>query len=59
MVKNGKDTKHTRKFSRRMHFARNGEELNLHKKLWYEGGLKLVDTGTKNVMGDELNNRLG
>ena len=42
-----------------MHFARNGEELNLHKKLWYEGGLKLVDTGTKNVMGDELNTRLG
>ena len=30
MAKNGKDTKHTRHISRRMHFVRNGEKFNMH-----------------------------
>ena len=51
MSKNGKDTKHTRNIYRIMHFLRNGEECNLHKALWCEGGMKLSDIGTKNVRG--------
>ena len=39
MAKNGKDTKQTRHISRRMNLGRNGEECNLHKKFWCEGGL--------------------
>ena len=31
MVKNGKDTKHTRNIARRMHFVRNGEKCKMHK----------------------------
>ena len=42
MDKNGKDTKHTRHISRRMHFVRNGEKCKMHKINWCEGGLKLV-----------------
>ena len=43
MAKNYKDTKHTRHISIRMHFLINGEECNLHKTVWYEGGLQLVE----------------
>ena len=50
MAKNGKDTKHTRHIARRMHFARNGEMCKMHKIDWCEGGLKLADIGTKNVI---------
>ena len=39
IAKNGKDTKHTRHISRRIHFVRNGEKLNMHKIDWCEGGL--------------------
>ena len=53
--KNGKDTKHTIHISRIMYFVRNGEEYNLHKTVWCEGGLKPEDIGTKNVRKDELN----
>ena len=42
MANNGKDTKHTRHISRRMHLVSNGEELNFHKTLWYEGGVLLI-----------------
>ena len=49
MAKNGKDTKHTRQVSRRMHFAINGEERNFKKTVCCEGGLQLEDIGTKNV----------
>ena len=49
MAKNGRDTKHTRNISRRMHFVRNGEKCKMHKTEWCEGGLQLVDIGTKNV----------
>ena len=34
MAKNGKDTKHTRHISRRMHFVRNGEKCKMHKIDW-------------------------
>ena len=57
--KNGKETKHTRHIFRRMHVVRNGGYFNYHNKMWCEGGLQLVDIGTKNVRGDELNPRLG
>ena len=33
ITNNGKDTKHTRHISIRMHSVRNGEECNLHKKV--------------------------
>ena len=58
MANNGKVTKKTRHIYRRMHFVRNGEEENIHNKVWYEGGLKLSYIGTKNVSEDELNPRL-
>ena len=49
MAKNGKDTKHTRQISRRMHYVRNGEKYKMHKIDWCEGFLKLADIVTKNV----------
>ena len=54
-VKNGKDTKHTIHIPRIINFVVNGEECNLHKTLWCEGGLKLSYIGTNNVREDELN----
>ena len=39
MAKNGNDTKNTKYIYRRMHFVRYGYEWNLHKTVWYEGGL--------------------
>ena len=50
LAKNGKDTNHTRQIVRRMHFVRNGEKCKMHKIDWCEGGLKLTDIGTKNVV---------
>ena len=58
MAKNGKDTKHTRNISRRMHLVRNGEKLKMHKIDWCEGGLQLEDIGTKNVSGPDLTPRM-
>ena len=58
MYNNCKDNKHTIHISTRMHFVRYSEECNLHKKLWCEGGLQLVDIGTNNVREDEMNCRL-
>ena len=43
MAKNGKDTKHTRHISRRVHLVRNGENSKMHKIDWCEGGLQLAD----------------
>ena len=54
MAKNGKDTKHTRHIARRMHFVRNGENCNMRKIDWCEGGLQLEDIGTKNVSEPDL-----
>ena len=58
MDKNGKDNKHTIHISRRMHFVRNGEDLNIHKTVWCEGGLQMLDIGRNNVMEDKLNSKL-
>ena len=59
MDKNDKDTKKTRHISRRMTFVTNGEECNMNKKVWYEGGLQLEDIETNNVMEGELSPTLG
>ena len=58
MAKNGRDTKHTRQISRRMHFVRNGEKCKMHKIYWCEGGLQLADIGTKNVSEPDLTPRM-
>ena len=54
MAKNGKDTKHTKHIARRMNFVRNGEKCKMHKIDWCEGGLQLVDIGTKNLSEPDL-----
>ena len=54
MDNNGKDTKHTRHISRRMHLVRNGEKCKMNKIDWCEGGLQLADIGTKNVSEPDL-----
>ena len=58
MAKNGRDTKHTRHISRRMHFVRNGEKCKMQKIDWCEGGLQLADIGTKNISEPELTPRM-
>ena len=58
MAKTVNNTKHTRHISRRMHFVRNGEEWNIQKTVWCEGGIQLVDIITNNVSEDGLNPRL-
>ena len=58
MAKNGRDTKHTRHISRRMHFVRNGEKCKMKTIDWCEGGLQLEDIGTKNVSEPELTPRI-
>ena len=54
MDKNCKDTKHTRHIARRVHLVRNGEKCKMQKIDWCEGGLQLVDIGTKNVSEPDL-----
>ena len=54
MANYGKDTKHTRHISRRIHFVRNGEKYKMHKIDWCEGGLQLADIGTNNVSEPDL-----
>ena len=49
MAKNGKDTKHTRHISRRVHFVRNGEKFKMHRIDWCEGGMKLAGIATNNI----------
>ena len=49
MDKSDKDTKNTRHIPRKMRFIRNGEEWNMYKIVWCEGGLQLADIGTNNV----------
>ena len=58
MDKNGKDAKHTRHISRRMHFLSNGEKCKMHKIDWCEGGLNLADIGTKNLSEPDLTPRM-
>ena len=57
MSKNGKDTKHTRRISRRVIFFRNGENFKMHKIDWCEGGLQLAEISAKNVGENYLNPR--
>ena len=58
MVKNGKDTKHTRHISWRMHFVRNRDKCKMPKLYWCEGDLQLVDIGTKNVNEPDITPRM-
>ena len=57
MAKNGKNTKHTRHISRRVHFVCNGENRKIHKVGWCEEGLQLADIATKNVGDNYLTSR--
>ena len=54
MAKNGKDNKHTRHISRRVHFIRNVEKCKMHNIYWCEVGLRLEDIAAKNVSEPDL-----
>ena len=58
MSNNGKDTKHTRHISRRVHFKKNRETWKMHRIEWCEGGVQLADIETKNVGENDLNPRM-
>ena len=58
MAKNGKDTKHTRHISRRVHIVSNGENFKMHRIYWCEGGLQLLEIATKSVGENDLNPRM-
>ena len=58
MAKNGKDTKHTRQISGRIHFVRNGEKCKMHKIDWCEGDMQLADIGTNNAIEPDLTPRM-
>ena len=48
MANNGKYTKHNVHITIIMHFLLNGEDWNIHKIVWCEGGLQLWEIGTNN-----------
>ena len=54
----GKDNKHTKDISRRVHFVRHGENFKMHKIDWCDGGLKLVYIANKSVGDNYLNTRM-
>ena len=58
MAKNGKDTKHTSRISRRIIFLSNGEKFNMHKFELCAGGMQLADIATNNVGGNDLTPRM-
>ena len=58
MANNGKDNKHTRHITRRMNFVRNEEKCKMQKIDWCEGGLKLTDSGNKNLSETDLTPRM-
>ena len=58
MANNGKDTKHTRHIAKRMDLVRNGEKGKMRKIDWCEGGLKLSDIATRNVVEHNLTPRM-
>ena len=58
MDNNGKDTKHTRHITSRMHFVKNGEKCKIHKIDWCEGVLQLADIATNNVGDTDLTPRI-
>ena len=49
MANNGRDTRHTRQISRRIHFVSNGENCKMQKKYWCEVGMQLAYIATNNV----------
>ena len=58
MAKNGKDTRHNRHISRRIHLIGNGEKFKMHNIDWCEGGLHFADIGTKNLSEPDLKPRM-
>ena len=58
MAENCKDTKYTKRIYRRVHFVRNAKNFKIHNIYWCEGGLKLADISTKNVVDNHLNPRM-
>ena len=58
MDKNGKDTKHTIRIVRRMHFVRNGEKWKMQKIDWCEGGMQLAYIGNRNVSEPDITPRM-
>ena len=52
MANNNKNTNNTNHITRRVHFMRNGEKYKMHNIDWCEGGLKMLETETKNVWGE-------
>ena len=58
MAKNGKENNHTSHIARIVHLLMNGENYKMYKIVWYEGGLHLADTDTKNVCEHDLNPRM-
>ena len=59
MSNNGRDIKQTRHIYRGKNFVRYGEQYNIKKSVWSEGGIQLSDIGTKSVKENELSPRLG
>ena len=58
MAKNGKDIKHTRRISRRVHFVRNGENCKFQNIEKVEEGLQFSDIATRNFVENDLNTRI-
>ena len=58
MANIGRDIKHTRHISKKMHLVRNGEKCKMHKIYWCEGGIHLADVATKNVGDHDLNPKM-
>ena len=58
IAKNGNYTKHKRHIARRIYCVRNGENFNMHKIDWYEGGLLLADIATNSVGENDLTPRI-
>ena len=58
MANNGKDTKHTRYITSRIHFVGNDKKFKMHKIDWCDGGLQLAYIDTKNVGDRDLTPRM-
>ena len=49
MANYGKDIKHIRHITMRVHLVRNGEKWKIHKINWCEGSIQLAEIATRNV----------
>ena len=58
MAKIVKDTKDKSHIARRVHFVKNGEKCKIHKIDLCEGGLRLADIYTTNVVNIDLTPRI-